>query len=369
MKVSSIILAFLNFMFSHRKIKSDIDPLKVKSILVVRFGGLGDVIASASFLGNIKDTFPASKITYMTQIGYKDIFNNTNLVDRVICSPKIELGSNIFDLLKQIRWLSGLTKYQFDMTFFLHNDFFSLFMALFFPTKYSVGVDVNNRGFDFALTHSIPYYNAFHPNYKFQKLTLFNNLLDAVGCHETIYRLPLLSLSKEEQLIKFDYIKKLNKPILCIIPGGTVGSKLFGIEKYNEIALKFQKYHGGSVVVVAGKIEQIYKKIFLRDNVYFTSPPLSLRKVFALIKACSLVIGNDTGLMHAAVALEKPTITLFGSTSSEIFGYRGEKHVTIQGDCPYSPCFADECRFTQSCIDRISVEKIYSLLENLLENE
>lgn len=66
----------------------------------------------------------------------------------------------------------------------------------------------------------------------------------------------------------------------------------------------------------------------------------SLLETFALIQACDLFLGNDTGLAKASMALGVPTTTLWGPTDPAEVGapWDPEKHLDIRTGIACSPC-------------------------------
>ena len=55
-----------------------------------------------------------------------------------------------------------------------------------------------------------------------------------------------------------------------------------------------------------------------------------LRHLAAFIAECDVYIGNDTGPMHIAAAVDTPVVALFGSTNHHRSGPYGEKHTVVQ---------------------------------------
>ena len=75
------------------------------------------------------------------------------------------------------------------------------------------------------------------------------------------------------------------------------------------------------------------------------NPPLlvtteNLRRLAALISTCDVYIGNDTGPMHIATAVDTPVVALFGSTDHIRSGPYGDQHTVIQSgiDLGCNPC-------------------------------
>jgi heptosyltransferase II len=87
----------------------------------------------------------------------------------------------------------------------------------------------------------------------------------------------------------------------------------------------------------------------------------SLRELCAALKACDLLITNDTGPMHVAAAVGTPVVVPFGSTSPELTGpgLPGEtRHRLLKAPVVCSPCFLRECPIDFRCMKSITVESV-----------
>ena len=87
----------------------------------------------------------------------------------------------------------------------------------------------------------------------------------------------------------------------------------------------------------------------------------SLRELCAVLKACAVVLTNDTGPMHVAAAVGTPVIVPFGSTSWRMTGpgLPGDRrHRFIEAHVPCAPCFLRECPIDFRCMTRITVETV-----------
>ncbi len=97
------------------------------------------------------------------------------------------------------------------------------------------------------------------------------------------------------------------------------------------------------------------------DSVKCLAGQTSLRELCASLKACELVITNDTGPMHVAAAVGTPVIVPFGSTSPELTGPGlpgDERHQLLKALVPCAPCFLRECPIDFRCMKSISVEMV-----------
>ncbi len=75
---------------------------------------------------------------------------------------------------------------------------------------------------------------------------------------------------------------------------------------------------------------------------------LPLTDVLALLAGCSAYVGNDSGITHAAAALGRPTIALFGPTNPAVWAPRGKSVTAL----PFTTSAAD----VAAAVFRMSVE-------------
>jgi len=95
------------------------------------------------------------------------------------------------------------------------------------------------------------------------------------------------------------------------------------------------------------------------DSVRSLAGETSLRELCACLKACDVVLTNDSGPMHVAAAVGTPVVVPFGSTSAAMTGPgvpgSATRHQLLTADAPCSPCFLRECPIDFRCMTGISV--------------
>ena len=83
-----------------------------------------------------------------------------------------------------------------------------------------------------------------------------------------------------------------------------------------------------------------------------------------------LFVGNDSGLLHFAAALDVPTVSIWGPTSPGKWGPKGDLHRSIRkmercADCIYWD-YRETCRHDDACMKAVEVAEVKTVLDNLL---
>ncbi len=137
-----------------------------------------------------------------------------------------------------------------------------------------------------------------------------------------------------------------DKNILVLCPGAEFGSSKRWPEcHYADVAQYFIK-HGWQIWLfgsandfdVCDQIDQLTAQQCIN-----LAGKTSLAEAMDLMSLASLVISNDSGLMHMAAALGRPQVAVYGSTSTEFTPPLSEQCEVAQEPIECSPCFKREC--------------------------
>jgi heptosyltransferase-2 len=158
---------------------------------------------------------------------------------------------------------------------------------------------------------------------------------------------PHLSVSNEARqqvLRKLDL--HLEQPVAIFCPGAEYGpAKRWPVQYFAELAQKLRAQGYAVWLIGSPKDREVAAKIVSMGNqpVRNLCGTTDLDDAIALLSCASLVVSNDSGLMHIAAALDRPMLAIFGSSSPQFTPPLSAQALVLKLDLPCSPCFKREC--------------------------
>ncbi|MGD0090641.1 MAG: glycosyltransferase family 9 protein [Planctomycetota bacterium] len=152
------------------------------------------------------------------------------------------------------------------------------------------------------------------------------------------------------------------RPFAVINPGATWHTKRWPPESFGQVAKGLIETHRLPVVVPwhgAEELQAAQTIAGLGGPLAFLAPDTDLRQLAALIKQAVLFVGNDSGPLHLAVALNVNSVAVFGATDPFRNGPYGPAHRMQTGGVDCHPCWKTTCaRKDRACLTRAMPEKV-----------
>ena len=270
-----------------------------KTFLVISNTALGDTLLTIPLLKSIKLNFPSSKIVFVLKENYIPLFKYVKEVDYFV--PFYSKYKRFFKIIKEIK---------------KHSPEIALIADGNAPEDIQISIF---GGCNFILktptTTSYKKYLSYQFDFKFQH-TIEDRLalLRVLGAKTLTNRMDL-------NLPKSDLFRKY-KGYIGFQVGAADKYKMWPIENFIKLA-KYLISQGEKIIITGVKKEKRLGDKIVKEcgsDVINMCGKTSIETLPFLINNLKMLITNDTGTMHLAIALKTPTVSLFAATDPKGIG-------------------------------------------------
>jgi lipopolysaccharide heptosyltransferase II len=151
---------------------------------------------------------------------------------------------------------------------------------------------------------------------------------------------------------------------IALQPGARWQNKRWPVENFTGLVrLLACKHPGAKFAILGDRGDHLLGEIISEaapDQCLNLCGETSLPEMVEWIRRCDLVVSNDTGPMHAAAALGRPLVALFGPTEPRRTGPYGLGQSVLQHALPCAPCMKSRCRYAKpdECLRAISPAQV-----------
>lgn len=345
----------------------NIKPEKIKKILIMNLGGIGDFLLSLPALKALRNYYQDSYIVLLTVPRTVSFAKDSAILDEVL-SFELKLHY-VFRLLAKLR------ARRFDMAVNMRTivSWKSAFkMAVIFyiiQAKYKVGRDTNNRGFFFNI--KIPEDDIGDmPEYIYDLKTV-----EALGINIE-HGLPEISICKASVSFVNNFLTinniKEGDTVIGIHPGAPFVSKRWPLEKFAKVINMLSENNSYAIIITGTQDEvMIAQKLqsLSKPKLIIATGKTSIKQLAALIKRCGVYITGDTGPMHIAAILKIPLVAIFGGGYLTRFDPRNisDKAIVLHKEVDCAPCNKVICK-PLKCLEAIQPEEVVEAALKLLSN-
>ncbi len=331
-------------------------------VLLTKCRYMGDTLVATPFIVQLRAHFPQAEITLITAPTVAIALENSPDIDHVI--PLEMRGVARWRYCREL--YDCLREGSYDAAFLLDRSLRCAVIAAIAGIPVRVGY-LNEHRKPF-LTVAIPY------SFNRHEVDCHLDMLRAVGL-QAKDSLPKLWITEEEKIaarlemnLAFPTPQGKTGSIVGIQPGANDADiREWGADRYALVADKLIAETGCRIVIMGGSAEietSSRMQSAMRNPSLNLTGKLKLRTALAAIGLCDYWIGNDTGLLHAAVSQGVPSVGLFGPNKVVRWGYDTKIHRSIV-HFPESPALDDSA--VRACLDAITEEQVLESVFGLMD--
>ena len=266
-------------------------------ILFICSNLIGDTILSSGVINHFIDQNKDAKLTFVVGPTAAPLLKNYKNTENIIIFEKRKFNLHWFDILQKT-----------------------------YSTKWDIVIDFRSSAISYILRKNKKY--IFKKNHSIHHIEQLNSSF-GFDCSNLF-----IPTSFDEKNKANDHLDKSFKHIV-IFPGGNWFPKLWSAENFN-VTMKalLDKYDKIKFILVGSLKEKnkFYNKLIkgIKEDLIIDLFGYNLTLTSAYMKKSDIFIGNDSGLMHLAVANKLKVISLFGPTDDRVYGPYGGNNIVIR---------------------------------------
>jgi len=338
-----------------------------KKLLVYCPNWVGDVVAATPVFDCLRENYPDAKIICAVRNYAKGVVEDGPWFDQIIgCDDKTTKG--FLNLVQAIRSINP------DTAIVLPSSFRSALAVWFGGVKKIFGYIRNHRSF--LLSGGPQPIYAEDGILPIPMVDYYMEICRWLNLEIPDVKKPSLflsdSLKERGRRLLNDYGIKPDDMVIGMNPGAKFGSsKCWPAEYFAKLAELIVEQWDCKILLFVGPGEdEIAQSIIEASKVTLvnTGPDrVGLALLKYLIKRCLLLVTNDTGPRHYAVALDVPVVVIMGPTDPRYTAANLEKTLVLRKELDCSPCHKKECPRDHECMLMIKPETVFEGSKNLLE--
>jgi heptosyltransferase-2 len=339
-----------------------------EKILVLRLSSIGDILLTTPLLRVLHARFPQSRIDYCIKERFQPLLAHHPYLQRIWTFPEGGGFKALMNLRRRIR-----------------------------EEKYDVILDLHRNQRSWLLRDRRSHVTTF-PKYYLRRWLLVRlgwNLFSSV---EPVHRRYLQALkpwritddgqglefviTEDEKAFGQRYLKEAgagaSQSCFALAVGASYETKQWPAESFAQLAQRLIARYDARIILFGADKERVTsQKVadLVGDGIINATGMLDIRQTASVMAATTVVVANDSGLMHLAVALQKKTVAIFGSTTRELgfFPQASFSRVVENRTLSCRPCsHVGKHRCPKKhfrCMRDLSVAEVEAAVESLLKKD
>lgn len=330
-------------------------------ILALAPNWIGDAAMCTPALRALSRAYPNAELTVAGRKAICDLLDGLPYVTRTVPGSTRPGLRELVALARRLRPFAG------DLAVVFPHSARAAILARLCGARRRVGYDRGGR--TFLLTDAVPSHRV---NGRIEPVYMAREYLDLVaplGCADDGEGLELCA--REEDLTAVRERLDGSRPLVGIAPGAAFGpSKLWPAERYAAVADGLVDRAGARCALFTGPGEESTREAVLRHAkhplIRYDGGQPSIGRLKAGVSQLDLLVCNDSGTRHIAVAFGVPTLCIMGPTSPKYSCGPYEKGEVLRVDVDCGPCQKPICTTDHRCMTRITTEWVLTTALKLL---
>ena len=335
-----------------------------RKVVVLRASRIGDFLCSTPAFRALRTALPGAEITMITLPLLQDLITRSPHLDRFIVFPGFPgIAEQFFDARRAVQFFQEMQAEQFDLAVQMQGSgIYSNPFMLLLGSRMTAGF-VRQGDCAGRLDAAVPLLERGHEIQRMLALTTF--LGAAAQGEETEF--PLWS---EDHIIAEGLLENAQRPLIGLHTSARDATRQWALERFVTVGKKLLLRYGGTLVFLGEMEDYPVGEVVAQEvgeSCLNLAGKTSLVALGAVIARLAVLVTNDTGPAHIAYALGTPTVTVFGSASTEMYAplKDGPFRILVH-EVPCRPCGFAVCPVGYRCLAGVTVEQAVKAAEEVI---
>ncbi|MEW4567096.1 glycosyltransferase family 9 protein [Tautonia sp. JC769] len=344
----------------------DLRALSPRRVCLIKPSALGDVIHALPVLATLRERWPSAHFSWVINQGLVDLVRGHPALDDVIPFDRSRAGFGPRGLALTSRFVVDLRRRGFDLAIDLQGLLRSGLMTFATAAPVRIGRADAREGASLFYTHRV----SSDASHAVDRLLAIPK---ALGARDGSPRFDL-AIDDEDRQWATSALAGLPRPFLVLNPGARWLTKRWPPGHYAEVARRAVGRFGAGLIVVGAAEDRPLAAAIRRELDPLGLPirdltgQTSLMRLAAIMERSDLVLSNDTGPLHLAVASGARVIAIFTCTDPDKTGPYGARARVVRTGVWCAASCVRRCD-RMECMDELSPDRVWSVVARTLEGD
>ncbi len=337
-------------------------------ILVIQLRRIGDILLTTPVLAYLKQALPGCTVHFLCEpMGTSVLETNPN-IDKLF----------IYDRSSAVRMIRTVRAERYDAVLDFMNNPRTSYLTFLSGARQRIGWRHGFRRVFYNIAVPIPEDPEYVPA---RKLRLTKRWLELSGKEAPAPHVvrPQLFVGPHDIAIADRWMRDESLTpgdFIIVAPAHRHPIRSWKKEGYRNVALALRKRSGKKIYLAWGPGEEGWMRDVRQgeESNIGMLPLTSMREMAAIFKNAALVLTNDSGVMHTAISVAAPTVTIYGPTrpidwNPSLAGV-GPLDVALNAqelDC--LGCHLAKCPIGHMCMEKLGEDRVLAACEKILNEQ
>ena len=323
-----------------------LDASKIHKILVISLSNIGDVILTFPVMDILKRDFYAATLSVVVGPKAESLFRENPYIENIFVYDKRQ------SLWKMIQWIARLRDQKFDLVVDLRNTAIPFFLSPKYrtPLSSSASKSVHMKKKHQDVLRKIWYFSDDAENH----VALRINLSDKRYIEQRLQ--PDIGIAEK---------------YFVVAPGAADHSKRWNDGKFARACDILNETYHVKIVFAGNNADKDFAQLIqsqMKQKVLNLCGQTDLTQLAALIERSSLVIANDSAIMHMASYLNVPVVAIFGPTDPVQYGPWSRYSRAVKSPLPCAACQNPNSGMQHQCMDNVKADDVVKAVNDALKD-